>query len=154
MRPSENAIQAIKNRERCSLVSYRLPGEKHYTIGWGHYCDRTPTLDRAGARISQAQADAYLVQDVEEKTAYLNTILKTEVNQNLYDALVSTFYQYNSKNLYLRGIVQAINLGASVSRVAKMLMALPSNKYNKKARKVDALLATTGQVYHIDNIKV
>nr|WP_276898507.1 lysozyme [Pedobacter kyonggii] len=154
MRPSEKAIQAIKNREKLRLVSYKLPGEKHYTIGWGHYCDRTPELDRPGARISRAQADAFLMQDVLEKTKALNSFLKVDVSQDVYDALVSTLYQYNPKNLYLRYIFERINFGATVPTIAKLISSIPSNKYNKKARKVDALLATTGKVHDIDTIKV
>jgi GH24 family phage-related lysozyme (muramidase) len=159
MRPSEKALTVIKNREKLRLTSYRLPGEKHYTIGWGHYCDysdkRNRQWDRPGATITRAEADALLKEDVEKKTNILNSLIPAKsVPQDLYDALVSTVYQYNPKNKYLGRIFQAINMGTTVAAVAKMLLQLPSNSYNKKARKVDAILATTGEVKHIDEVRV
>lgn len=153
MKPSEKAYQVIKNREKLRLTSYKLPGEKHYTIGWGHYCDRDKQWDRPGATITRAQADALLVNDVAEKTQILNAVLPP-VPQNLYDALVSTLYQYNPKNKTLGRIFQSIKMGTTIKDVAQMLMAMPGNPYNKKARKVDAILATTGEVKHIDTVKV
>lgn len=159
MRPSEKALTVIKNREKLRLTSYKLKGEKHYTIGWGHYCDysdpRNRKWDRPGATITKAQADALLMEDVEKKTRILNSLIPAKsIPQDLYDALVSTTYQYNPKNKYLGRIFQAINMGTTVAAVAKMLTQLPSNSYNKKARKVDAILATTGEVKHIDEVKV
>jgi lysozyme len=154
MTPSNKALQLIKNREKLRLTSYKLTGETFYTIGWGHYCDRTPTLNRAGAKITLAQADAFLVSDVKEKTSAIDRFLKVPINQDLYDALVSTVYQYNPSNKYLTAIFRLINMGYPVLTIAQNLMAMPSNSYNKKARKADALLATTGKVYHIDSIKV
>lgn len=159
MRPSEKALQVIKNREKLRLTSYKLPGEKHYTIGWGHYCDtsdpRNRKWDRPGAKITRAEADALLLEDVEKKTRVLNSMIPAgQIPQDLYDALVSTTYQYNPRNKYLGRIFATINMGATVAQVAKMLMQLPSNPYNKKARKVDAILATTGEVKHIDEVKV
>ncbi len=159
MKPSEKALQVIKNREKLRLTSYRLSGEKHYTIGWGHYCDTSKAKnrkwDRPGATITRAEADALLMEDVMDKTNILNSLIPAKsIPQDLYDALVSTTYQYNPRNKYLGRIFQALNMGTTVAAVAKMLMQLPSNSYNKKARKVDAILATTGEVHHIDEIKV
>jgi len=154
MTPSIKALQLIKNREKLRLTSYKLPGEKYYTIGWGHYCDRNPTLNRAGAKITLAIADVFLVQDVKEKTKAIDGFLKVRISQDLYDALVSTVYQYNPANKYLKAIFRLINLGYPVLTIAQTLMAMPSNSFNKKARKADALLATTGKVHHIDTIKV
>lgn len=159
MRPSEKALTVIKNREKLRLTSYRLPGEKHYTIGWGHYCDfskqKNRKWDRPGATITRAEADAMLLEDVLDKTEILNSLIPAQsVPQNLYDALVSTLYQYNPKNKSLGRIFAVIRAGTSVAEVANMLMKLSSNPYNKKARKVDAILATTGEVKHIDTIKV
>ena len=159
MRPSEKALTVIKNREKFRLTSYRLPGEKHYTIGWGHYCDlskaKNRKWDRPGATISRGEADALLLEDVLDKTNILNSMIPANVvPQDLYDALVSTVYQYNPRNKSLGRIFQAIKMGTTVAAVAKMLTQMPSNSYNKKARKVDALLATTGEVHHIDTIKV
>ena len=158
MKPSEKAYQAIKNREKLRLNSYKLPNEKHYTIGWGHYCDysdpRNRQWDKPGARITQAQADALLSEDVAKKTKVLNSVIKVPVAQNLYDALASTTYQYNPNNKTLNKIFAAVNLGKPLQEIAKMIKAMPGVLYNQKARKVDAILATTGEVKHIDTITV
>lgn len=154
MKPSYNAIQAIKNREKCKLTAYRLKGEDYDTIGWGHLIDKTSPLYGTGIKkITQAYADSLLVRDVTNKTSVLNSVIKTAIPQNLYDALVSTVYQYNPSNKSIQAILRAVNLGYEVTQIAKMLISLPSNSYNLKARKVDALLATTGKLQHIDKIR-
>lgn len=153
MKPSSNAIQLIKNREKCRLTSYKLPGEAHYTIGWGHYADRDKQFDRPNVKITQAQADALLYKDVEEKTKALSNYIKIPISQNLYDALVSTVYQYNPSNSGLKAIYRVINLGFPAEQIVSMFTSLPSNSYNKKARKADMILFTLGKVVHLETLK-
>lgn len=158
MKPSANAYKAIQQREQIRLTSYKLSGEKHYTIGWGHYCDfsdkRNRQWDKPNAKITRALADALLVEDVAKKTRVLNSVLRVPITQDLYDALVSTTYQYNPRNKTLNRIFAAVNLRRPLAEITKLLESMPGNSYNQKARKVDAILASTGEVHNIETINV
>ena len=66
MKPSINAINIIKEFERCSLRAYKcLPTEELYTIGWGHYGVRKSLI------ITQEQADDLITRIVKLVTDFL-----------------------------------------------------------------------------------
>ena len=96
---SENGYSLIKQFEGCKLTAYKaLPTEEYYTIGWGH-CG-ADVYD--GMKITQEQADAYLVQDVATSQTAVNTFLNKNgirIGQNQYDALVS--FTYNLGNVWV-----------------------------------------------------
>ena len=83
-------LALIKSFEGCRLKAYKpVPTEKYWTIGWGHYgADVTE-----GMTITQAQADALLVQDCAGSVAAVNNSkycpITETLNQNQFDALVS-----------------------------------------------------------------
>ena len=94
MKTSEKGIALIKQFEGCRLTAYKaLPSEKYWTIGYGHYgADVSP-----GAVITQYQADAYLLLDLqkfEQKVEKYNA--KYIWTQNEFDALVSFAYNIGS----------------------------------------------------------
>lgn len=92
MKTSQNGINLIKQFEGCRLKAYRCPAGV-WTIGYGHTAGV-----KEGQVISQAQADAYLADDLvrfermvekyDEKYAW---------SQNQFDALVS--FSYNVGNI-------------------------------------------------------
>lgn len=91
MKTSQTGIDLIKKFESCRLDAYKCPAGK-WTIGYGH----TEGV-RAGQKISQAQAEAYLRTDLEkfEKLVakYDNVYRWT---QNEFDAMVSFAYNTGS----------------------------------------------------------
>jgi len=94
MKTSINGLNLIKSYEGCKLVAYKVvSSEKYYTIGYGHYgADVTK-----GMRITQAQADAFLVKDLAKFEAKVNKYQgKYNFNQNQFDALVSFAYNVGS----------------------------------------------------------
>ena len=95
MRTSQNGINLIKQFEGCRLSAYKpVPQEKCYTIGYGHYgSDVLP-----GMVITQAQAEAFLKQDLEKYEQYVDALGFT-LNQNQFDALVSFAYNCGAGNL-------------------------------------------------------
>ena len=99
MSVSQNGYSLIKQFEGCRLTAYKaVSTEKYYTIGWGHYGSDV----YAGMTITQAQADAYLVQDVASSQKAVNTFLSTNgisIGQNQFDALVS--FTYNLGNVWV-----------------------------------------------------
>lgn len=94
MKTSEKGINLIKQFEGCRLQAYKpVATEKYYTIGYGHY---GPDV-AAGTVITQYQADAYLVLDLEKfekKVEKYNS--KYNWTQNEFDALVSFAYNIGS----------------------------------------------------------
>lgn len=90
MKVSEQGISIIKSFEGCRLTSYKaVSTEKYYTIGWGHYGADV----KAGQIISQDEADALLISDLQRFVKYTNTYtVSLGLNQNQFDALVSFCY--------------------------------------------------------------
>ncbi len=86
-------IKLIQKFEGCRLKAYKaVPTETYYTIGWGHY---GPDV-YAGMTITQEEADALLLQDLQVYVGYVNNPddcpVTNELNQNQFDALVSFTY--------------------------------------------------------------
>ena len=90
MNISDQGIALIKSFEGCRLAAYKaVSTEKYYTIGWGHYGADV----KAGQTISQDEADAMLLSDLQRFVKYTNTYTKSlGLNQDQFDALVSFCY--------------------------------------------------------------
>lgn len=92
---SKAGLSLIKNFEGCRLTAYKpVPTEQYWTIGWGHY---GPDV-KAGMTITQAQADAMLVEDMIRYETPVNNV-SLDFNQNQFDALVSFCYNCGAGNL-------------------------------------------------------
>jgi GH24 family phage-related lysozyme (muramidase) len=91
---SANGIALIKRFEGCRLTAYKpVAAERYYTIGYGHYGKDV----YAGMHITQAQADAYLRQDLAKYEHKVNIYDATYLwSQNEFDALVSFAYNVGS----------------------------------------------------------
>ncbi len=90
MKISEQGISLIKSFEGCRLAAYKaVSTEKYYTIGWGHYGADV----KAGQTISQSEADALFLSDLQQFERYTNHYTESlNLNQNQFDALVSFCY--------------------------------------------------------------
>ena len=94
MKISENGLKMIEQFEGLRLTAYKArKRDKYYTIGYGHYGADV----KQGMTISEAQAEAYLRQDVAEAEAAVNKYSGYGWNQNQFDALVS--FAYNVGNI-------------------------------------------------------
>lgn len=114
MKISQNGINLIKSFEGCRLESYKaVPTEKYYTIGYGHYGADV----KQNMIISQAQADRYLVQDLEKFERYVEQYAgKLNLNQNQFDGLVSFTYNCGAGNL--KKLVE----GRTLSQIADAML--------------------------------
>ena len=86
MRISSRGIRLIKRYEGVRLKAYKpVPTEQFWTIGYGHY---GPDV-RRGSSITEATAEKLLRQDLRKFEVGVTNLLKTRINQNRFDALVS-----------------------------------------------------------------
>lgn len=92
MNISEVGLKLIKQFEGCHLTAYKDPIGIP-TIGYGH----TKNV-KLGMKISQAQADAYLKQDLATAEKAVNN-LPYDLNINQYSALVSFTFNCGTGNL-------------------------------------------------------
>ena len=99
--PSEEFYRLLKLFEGCRLEAYRCPANV-ITIGWGSILDSKLNPIHMGDKITQADADLLLKNEVDRKAKFLNKELgKTVVTQNQFDALL--LFQYNCGNAALSG---------------------------------------------------
>lgn len=95
MKTSQVGIDLIKQFEGCRLIAYKpMASEKYWTIGYGHYGADV----HSGQRITQAQAEEYLKQDLSRFEKAVDN-LSRPLNQNQFDALVSFAFNCGEGNL-------------------------------------------------------
>ena len=113
----------IKQYEGCRLAAYRCAAGV-WTIGYGHTAGV-----HSGMTITQAQADAYLQQDIAKFEGYVNNPtyvpITEQLNQNQFDALVSFAFNLGAGNL------RKLCKGRTAAQIAR---TMPN--YNKAAGKV------------------
>ena len=122
-RIGQAGLALIKQHEGCRLAAYRCAAGV-WTIGYGHTAGV-----HSGMTITQAQADAYLQQDIAKFEGYVNNPayvpITEQLNQNQFDALVSFAFNLGAGNL------RKLCKGRTAAQIAR---AMPS--YNKAAGKV------------------
>lgn len=96
-RIGQAGFDLIKQYEGCRLAAYRCAAGV-WTIGYGHTAGV-----HSGMTITQAQADAYLQQDIAKFEGYVNNPayvpITANLNQNQFDALVSFAFNLGAGNL-------------------------------------------------------
>ncbi len=122
-RIGQAGLDLIKQYEGCRLAAYRCAAGV-WTIGYGHTAGV-----HSGMTITQAQADAYLRQDIAKFEGYVNNPtyvpITENLNQNQFDALVSFAFNLGAGNL------RKLCKGRTAAQIAR---TMPN--YNKAAGKV------------------
>ncbi len=103
MKASQKAIQIIKDSESLKLKAYICPAGK-LTIGYGHTKNVTP-----GMVISALQAEQLLAEDVTSAEADLNKLLKKQLTQNQFDALVDFVFNLGAEKLATSTLLKLVN---------------------------------------------
>ena len=80
---SPTGLGLIKAFESLQLKAYRCPAGV-WTIGWGHTRGVQP-----GMQITEAQAEAFLADDIVDVERWLPTVIHVALTQGQWDALVS-----------------------------------------------------------------
>lgn len=115
MKISQTGLELIKRFEGCRLAAYKDSGGV-WTIGYGHTKGVT-----SGMTITQAQADAFLVEDCASAEAAVNKYMsKYSFNQNQFDALVSFAFNIgNIKQLTADGTRTIAEISAKIPEYCK-----------------------------------
>ncbi|WP_431648740.1 lysozyme [Enterobacter hormaechei] len=94
MKISNNGLNLIKTYEGLELTAYPDPGTggAPWTIGYGH----TGPEVHAGLVWTQQQAEQALASDVAQFERDVTSLVKVQINQNQFDALVSFAYNCGS----------------------------------------------------------
>jgi lysozyme len=91
MKCNKDGIDIIKRHESLSLVAYYCPA-KVLTIGYGH----TGPDVKSGMLISENMANKLLEKDLERFEKEVLSLLKVDVSQNQFSALVSFAFNVGS----------------------------------------------------------
>jgi lysozyme len=105
---SEAGINFIKTFEGLRLRAYPDPGSGRapWTIGYG-----TTRGIRPGMVITKAQAEEMLRRDLREIEQGVNDLIKVEIIQTMFDALVSFAYNVGVGNLRRSTLLKNLNQG-------------------------------------------
>ena len=112
MKISQDGINFIKRWEGLRLSAYRCPAMV-WTIGYGH----TKTA-RRGMKITEAEAERLLRQDVKVYEYSVQKLVKVTLSQNQYDSLVSFCF----------------NVGRGAFAQSTMLRVLNQSNYQRTAK--------------------
>ena len=158
-------LALIKQFEGCRLIAYQCSAGV-WTIGYGH----TAGVYK-GMKITQAQADAFLKQDIAKFEKYINNPsyvpFTDKLNQNQFDALVSFAFnlgQGNVKKLCTGRVMNQIPSAMQqyCKAAGKTLPGLQRRRkaeaalYNKKVESCTGVTTTTvkeSEEYSMNTIK-
>jgi len=110
MKISESGIAVAHYFESCKLEAYPDPGStdgKPWTIGWGH---TGPEVMR-GLVWSQRQADDAFVTDIAKFERGVSSLVKAELSQYQFDALVLFAYNVGLESLKSSTLLKLLNDG-------------------------------------------
>lgn len=105
MKTSPEGIARIKRHELLRLKAYLCPAGVP-TIGWG-----STKGVAMGMEITEAQADARLVQDLSTAENAVEKNVKVPLSQNQFDALVSFVFNVGAKNFQGSTLLKQLNRG-------------------------------------------
>lgn len=130
------ALQLIKEFEGLRLTAYQCPAGK-WTIGYGH----TGPEVHAGIKITEAEASAHLIKDVESAANYVRRVIGVTLNPNQFGALVSLAFNVG---VFGQGLRLALN-SKNVDKAIKIWMTytlvkgVPSDGLTRRRAKEVAL---------------
>lgn len=117
---NDATIALIKEFEGLRLEAYPDPGSKNglpATIGYGH----TKGV-KLGDKISVAQAEAFLKEDIANTEAIIAKYVKVPLNENQHGAIVSFVYNINENLFAKSSVLKFINQGKLDSVPGRMAL--------------------------------
>jgi lysozyme len=111
---SKAAIEMIKRFEGYRRKAARLP-DGRWTLGYGHVLTA-----RAGAEVSEADAEALLLYDLIEVAHAVNELTLSPLNRNQFDALCSFVFNIGVENYRASVVLQRLNEGQVLDAASAM----------------------------------
>ena len=105
MRTSEEGIALLKKFEGCELKSYQ-DSVGVWTIGYGHIKGV-----KEGMTITKQQAEEMLLEELVEYENYVLEAVNHQLDQCMFDALVSWTYNLGPSNLNASTMLKVLNAG-------------------------------------------
>jgi lysozyme len=113
---SRAAVDLIKRFEGYRMKAAQLP-DGRWTLGYGH----TLTA-RAGASVSEQDAEALLLYDLITVAHTVNENVYTPLNQNQFDSLVCFAFNIGTENFIRSGVLCRLNEGSLLQAACAMEM--------------------------------
>ena len=110
-------LALIKSFEQCRLAAYQ-DQRGVWTIGWGH----TGPAVTAQSVCSQADADAWLLQDTYAAQKAVNATVDVAITQNQFDALVSFTFNVGAGSEAHSTLVAKLNGGDTAGAADQFLV--------------------------------
>lgn len=106
MKYSKSGAALTERFEQCRLVAYWDALGNAWTIGWGH-----TFLVSRGMMCTQAQADAWLLEDISVCEDDVNTHVTVPLTQGEFDALCDFAFNLGRGNLNNSTLLKDLNAG-------------------------------------------
>lgn len=130
MRTSELGLSLIKHFEGCKLDAYLCPA-KIPTIGYGNTFLPDGYRVKLGDKITKEEAEELLKVIVVGFDVKVENLIKVQIKQHEFDALVSLAYNIGVGNLSSSTLIKLVN-----SNAAKVSIYNEFMKWNKAGGKV------------------
>ncbi len=105
MQYSSDGLHLTEGFESCRLAAYQ-DSKGVWTIGWGH----TRGV-KEGDTCTQEQADAWLLEDVQEAVDAVNRFVTAPLTQHQFDALVDFCFNAGQGNFASSTMLRLLNAG-------------------------------------------
>lgn len=102
---SQKGLDLIKKFEGFSDKEYICPAGKA-TIGYGHVILASESFEEP---ITRKEAENLLKKDLEPRQILLNSLLKVNIKQNQFDALMSLIYNIGVHNFQKSTLLKFVN---------------------------------------------
>lgn len=99
-------IEVIKKHEGLELKAYLPTPHDVWTIGYGHTKGVKP-----GQAVTKEQAEVFLREDLVQAEGVVNAMVKVELKQNQFDALVSLVFNIGAGNFSKSSVLRFLNAG-------------------------------------------
>lgn len=124
MKTSKAGIDLIKRFEGLELSAYQCSADV-WTIGYGHTRGVSP-----GDTVTEAEAEALLVEDLAEFEKCVNGAVQTPITQGQFDALVSFAFNVGCAAFRKSTLLRELNDGNDMSAAQQF------TRWNKAGGKV------------------
>jgi lysozyme len=122
MKVSPNGQKLIKSHESCRLTAYKPHSKDRWTVGFGNTFYEDGSAVRQGDKITQDRADYLFRIILGDFEMGVMKLLKVEVTQNQFDALVSFAYNVGLEDMKTSTLLRKVNLNPKDPSIKKEFM--------------------------------